>query len=127
MNLKRKRLIIVVSSILVIAITIVVAVTQSPKWSRLSFEAIVQETVIQPDGEVRLIIKRTTKVYADPLNSLHIDENTKLLGDDGKLVSIGELQPGYKVKVTLENSFIEEVPFYYPIVYEVKLLSDDEG
>lgn len=103
------------------------AVTQSPKWSRLSFEAIVQETVIQPDGEVRLIIKRTTKVYADPLNSLHIDENTKLLGDDGKLVSIGELQPGYKVKVTLENSFIEEVPFYYPIVYEVKLLSDDEG
>ncbi|MFR0985730.1 MAG: hypothetical protein ACLSFZ_03520 [Frisingicoccus sp.] len=30
---------------------------QSPKWSRLSFEAIVQKTITQPDGEVRLSVE----------------------------------------------------------------------
>ncbi len=50
--MKRKKLFIILSVLLVIAITVVVAITQLPKWSRLSFEAVVQETVIQPDGEV---------------------------------------------------------------------------
>lgn len=86
MNMKRKKLLIIVSVFVVIAITVVVAITQSPKWSRLSFEAVVQETAIQPDGEVRLIVRRTTEVYSDPLNSLHIDENTTLIGKDGKSV-----------------------------------------
>ena len=42
------------------------------KWSKLSFEAIVQEVVTQPDGETRLIVERTTEVYGNPLNSLSI-------------------------------------------------------
>lgn len=126
MNMKRKKLLIIVSVILVIAIIVVVAITQSPKWSRLSFEAVVQETVIRPDGEVRLIVKRTTEVYSNPLNSLHIDENTALVGDDGETITIEELQPGYRVKVTLENSFIEESPFYYPTVYKIKVISTTE-
>ncbi len=124
--MKRKKLFIILSVLLVIAITVVVAITQLPKWSRLSFEAVVQETVIQPDGEVRLIVKRTTEVYSDPLNSLHIDENTALIGNDSETISMEELQPGYSIKVTLKDSFIEESPFYYPTVYEIKVIDENE-
>lgn len=103
-NTKRKKLLIIVSVLVVIAITVVVAITQSTKWSHLSFEAVIQETAIQPDGEVRLIVKRTTEVYSDPLGSLQIDENTALIGNDGEAIPIDEL------------------PFYYLTVYEIKLL-----
>lgn len=124
--MKRKKMFIILSVLLVIAITVVVAITQLTKWSRVSFEAVVQETVIQPDGEVRLIVKRTTEVYSDPLNSLHIDENTALIGNDSETISIEELQPGYRIKVILEDSFIDESPFYYRTVYGIKMIDENE-
>jgi len=43
---------------------------------------------------------------------------------DGKTLSIEDLQPGTKVKVILKDSFTEETPIYYPIVYEIKELND---
>ena len=60
--MNRKRLIIIGTVLAVIAIVAMLAITQSPKWSQLSFEAIVQETITQPDGEVRLIVERTTEI-----------------------------------------------------------------
>ena len=56
------------------------------------------------------------------MNSLHISENTKLFGADGKAISIGDIQSQFKVKVSLKDSFVEETPFYYPTVYEVRVL-----
>lgn len=70
--MNRKRLIIIGTVLAVIAI-VVLAITQSPKWSRISYEAIVQETVIQSDGEVRLIVERKTEIYGSPMNSLSMD------------------------------------------------------
>lgn len=81
-----------------------------------------QETVTMSDGEIRLIVERTTEIYGNPLNSLHISEDTKLLDMDGSTISVEDLEPGYKVKVTLKNAFTEETPFYYPIVYEIVLI-----
>ncbi len=60
--MKKKKLIIVgIMAALVIVIG-AVAMNQSPRWSEKSFEAIVQETVMQPDGEIRLIVERTTEI-----------------------------------------------------------------
>ena len=86
------------------------------------YEAVVQETVTMSDGEIRLIVERTTEIYGNPLNSLHIGEETELLDIDGNKISVEDLQPGIKVKVTLKDSFTEETPFYYPIVYEIKTI-----
>lgn len=122
--MNRKRLIIIGTVLAVIAIVIVLAITQSPKWSQLSFEAVVQETVTQPDGEVRLIVERTTEIYGSPMNSLGISESTALVDASGNPISIEAIQPGDTVKVTLKNAFNEEKPFYYPTVYEIKALND---
>ena len=35
---------------------------------------------------------------------------------------IPDFKPGDAVSVTLKDSFTEETPFYYPIVYEIKLI-----
>ncbi len=124
--MKRKRLLIAGAIGLVIAVAIAIAIAAaiylSPKWSELSFEAVVQETVTQPDGEVRLIVRRTTEIYANPLNALSISKSTLLFGKDGKEVSIESLHPENVVQVTLKNSFVEETPFYYPTVYEIRML-----
>lgn len=122
--MNRKRLIIIGSVLAVIAIVAVLAITQSPKWSRLSFEAVVQETVTRPDGEVRLIIERTTEIYSSPMNSLGISESTEIVDADGNPIMIEEIQPGDIVKVILKNAFNEEKPFYYPTVYEIQLISN---
>lgn len=124
MNVNRKRLIIIGTILVVIAIVAVLAITQSPKWSQLSFEAVVQETVIQPDGEVRLIVERTTEIYGSPTNSLGISESTALVDANENPISIEDIQPGDVVKVTLKNAFNEEKPFYYPTVYEIKLIGN---
>ena len=55
-------------------------------------------------------------------SNLHISEDTKLLDMDGSTISVEDLKPGYKVKVTLKDSFTEETPYYYPIVYEIVLI-----
>ncbi len=121
--MKKDKIIFVGIGILLVA-AVIVLFTSVPKWSEKSFEAVVQETVTTPDGEIRLIVERTTEIYGNPLNSLHIGEETKLLDIDGKALSIEDLQPGMKVKVTLKDSFTEETPIYYPIVYEIKALND---
>lgn len=119
--MKKKKWIVAGVTLLVIVVA-VVAITLPPTWSNSSFEAIVQEIVTTSDGEARLIVQRTTKIFGAPMNSLHISENTKLFGADGKAISIGDIQPQFKVKVSLKDSFVEETPFYYPTVYEVRVL-----
>ena len=77
-----------------------------------------------PAGENRLIVERTTEIYGSPLNSLHIGEETKLLDANGNRISVEDLQPGTKVKVTLKDAFTEETPFYYPTVYEIRVIEN---
>ena len=119
--MKKNKLIFVGIGILLVA-AIVALFAGIPKWSEKSFEAVVQKTVTTQDGETRLIVERTTEIYGNPLNALHIGEETKLLGTDGKTISAEDLQSGTKVKVTLKNAFTEETPFYYPTVYTVKII-----
>ena len=117
---KKKIMIIGVIVVLIIAIVGIIAVSQSSKMSERSFDAVVQEIVTQPDGEVRLIVERTTEIYGDPVNSLGISEDTKLLGKDGEELSIDDFQQGNAVTVKLKDAFTEETPYYYPTVYEIK-------
>ena len=119
---KKKWITIGIIVILVFLVCGIILVSQSPKWSEMSFEAIVKETVIQPDGESRLIVERTTEIYSNPINSLGISENTKLFDADGNEIIISNFQQGDAVKVILKNAFTEETPFYYPIVYEIRLI-----
>lgn len=120
--MKKKRLIIIGTiAVLIIAIVGIVAVSQSSKMSEKSFDAVVQEVVIQPDGEVRLIVERTTEIYGDPTNSLGISEDTKLLDANGNKISADDFKQGSKVIVKLKDAFIEETPFYYPTVYEITI------
>ena len=120
--MKKKIYFVGIAVLLVVAV--VALLTSIPKWSEKSFEAVVQETVTMPDGETRLIVERTTEIYGNPLNSLHIGEETKLLDTDGNTISVEDLQPGVKVKVTLKDAFTEEIPFYYPTVYEIEVLEN---
>lgn len=120
--MKKKRLMIIGAiSVLIIAIVGITAVSQSSKMSEKSFDAVVQEVVTQPNGEVRIIVERTTEIYGDPTNSLGISKDTKLLNADGNEISVNDFQQGSKVTVKLKDAFIEETPFYYPTVYEIKL------
>lgn len=121
---KKKLMIIAIACILAIAIVGIIAVTQSQKMSETSFDAVVQEFVTQPDGEVRIIVERTTEIYGNPLNSLGISEDTKLLDADGNEISINDFQQGSTVTVKLKNAFTEETPFYYPAVYEIKIIDN---
>lgn len=122
--MKKKKIMIILAAIAAIVIVAVVVISQSSNWSKLSYEAVVQETVITPDGETRLIVERTTEIYGDPLNSLSIGPDTKLLDTDEETISVADLQTGTKVKVTLKDAFTEETPFYYPTVYEIKVIED---
>lgn len=121
--MKKKKLIIISGIVLLDVVAAIGIFTQSPKWSQRSFEAVVKETVTQTDSEVRFIVERTTEIYGDPINSLGISKDTKLLGTDGKDISVNDIQPGSSVKVTVKNAFTEETPFYYPVVYKIKLIS----
>lgn len=122
--MKKKKTMIILAAIAAVVIVAVVVISQSSNWSTLSYEAVVQETATMSDGETRLIVERTTEIYGDLLNSLHIGEETELLDMDGNKISIEDLQPGIKVKVTLKDAFTEETPFYYPTVYEIKVIED---
>ncbi len=123
--MKKKRLIIIGAiAVLIIAIVGIIAISQSSKMSEKSFDAVVQEVVTQPDSEVRLIVERTTEIYGDPVNSLGISKDTKLLGADGNKISVNDFKQGSKVTIKLKDAFIEETPFYYPTVYEIKIISN---
>lgn len=118
---KKKLMIISVIAVLIIAIVGIVTVSQSSKMSEKSFDAVVQEVVTQSDGEVRLIVERKTEIYGDPVNSLGISKDTKLFDANGNEISVNDLKQSSKVTVKLKDAFIEETPFYYPTVYEIKL------
>ncbi len=123
--MKKKKIIIIgVIAVLIIAIVGIIAVSQSSKMSERSFDAVVQEIVTQPDGEVRMIVERTTEIYGAPVNSLGISKDTKLLDANGNEISINDFQQGSKVTVNLKDAFIEETPFYYPTVYEIKIIDN---
>lgn len=123
--MKKKRFIIIgIIAVFIVAIAGLTAVSQSSKMSEKSFDAVVQEGVMQPDGEVRLIVERTTEIYGDPVNSLGISEDTKLFDKDGNEISVDDFIQGSKVTVKLKDAIIEETPFYYPTVYEIKLISN---
>ena len=62
------------------------------------------------------------EIYGNPVNSLGISEETKLLNANGEEIAIGDFRQGDTVSVTLKDSFTEETPFYYPVVYEIKLV-----
>lgn len=85
--MKRKKTIIFGGIVLIIAACAIGLFTQFPKWSQRSFEAVAKETVTQPDGEIRLIVKHTTEIYGDPINSLGIGKDTKLPNSDRKSIS----------------------------------------
>ena len=122
--MKKKRLIIIgVIAVLLIAIGIT-AVSHSSKMSEKSFDAVVQEVVTMPDGEVRIIVERTTEIYGAPINSLGISEDTKLLDANENEIPVKDFQQGSAVTVKLKEAFTEETPFYYPTVYEIKLNSN---
>lgn len=104
-------------SIIVVAVTIA-----SGTWSNISFEAVVQERATEQDGIMNLIVEIATEGFIDPLCSLHISENTKILDESGNRILVRDIQVGYTVKVKLKNSSIEGNPTYYPTVFEVKVL-----
>ena len=116
----KKYIIITVATVIIVAAAIMI--TQPFKWSEKSFEAVVQETVIRSDGEIRLIVERTTEIYGSPVNSLGIGEETRLLNAEGEAIAIDDFWQGDTVSVTLKDAFTEETPFYYPVVYEIKLV-----
>lgn len=123
--MKKKRLIIIgVIAFLVIVTVGITMVSQSSKWSEKSFEAVIQEVVTQPDGEVRLIVERKTEIYGNPMNSLGISEDTELLNANGSAISITDFEQGNFVRVTLKEAFTEETPFYYPTVYEIRIIDN---
>lgn len=79
--------------------------------------------MVQSDGETRLIVERTTEIYGNPVNSLGISKDTKLLDTDGNEISANDFKQGSVVTVKLKDAFTEETPFYYPTVYEIKIVS----
>lgn len=91
----KKKKPIIFAALVVAAIVVIAVILQSSNWSNLSYEAVVQETVTMSNGEIRLIVERTTEIYGNPLNSLHISEDTKLLDMDGSTISVEDLKPGY--------------------------------
>lgn len=101
---------------------VIFVLSQAPKWSQLEYEAVVQQASVQPDGESRLIVRRTTNLASNPLNSLGITNETRLLDREGNEVGFDAFAPDTKVKVSVKDSFIEEDVYYYPHVYEVRIL-----
>lgn len=122
--MKSKKYIIIAVAAVAILVVAVIMIIQPSNWSKKSFEAIVQETVTEADGEIRLIVERTTEIYGNPMNSLGISDETKLLNANGEEISISDFSKGDAVSVTLKDSFTEETIFYYPIVYEIKYISN---
>lgn len=124
--MKKKKLIIIGGVLFVTIIVAVITINQVSKWSEMSFEAIVQETVTQSDGEIRLIVERTTEIYGSPFNSLLISDSTKLVDEEDNIISITDFSRGDTAMVVLKDSFDEELIFYYPTVYQVRLISSEK-
>lgn len=121
---KKKTLFIAIAVVIAVGVCGVILISSSPKWSALEFEAVIKETITQPDGEIRIIVERTTQIYGSPMNSLGISGDTKLLDKDEAEVPVGNFKEGTVVRVSLKNAFTEEVPFYYPVVYKIQVIEN---
>ena len=121
---KKKTKFIIIAILLAVVACGVILISSSPKWSKLEFEAVVREIITQPDGEIRIVVERTTEIYGNPMNSLGISEDTKLLDKDGKEIPVSSYKEGTVVRVLLKDAFTEEIPFYYPTVYEIRVVGD---
>ena len=119
--MKRKK--IIITLIVVLAAAAALTLSQYSKWSEKSFEAVVKGVDERQDGETRLIVERVTEIYGDPLNSLRIGEDTKLIDGDGKDITVEEIKQGVVVEITLKDAFTEETPFYYPVVYKIRIIN----
>ena len=117
----KKKMFIIVAVVIAVIVCGVGLKKKSKEWSSIEFKAVVKENVTQSDGEVRLIVDRTTHIYGDPTNSLGISKNTKILDSKGNEISINSLKKDTPVKVLLKDSSIEEDIFYYPTVYEIRI------
>ena len=69
---------------------------------------------------------RTTEIYGSPFNSLLISDSTKLVDEEDNIISITDFSRGDTVMVVLKDSFDEELIFYYPTVYQVRLISSEK-
>lgn len=118
----KKKMFIIVAVVIAVIVCGVGLKKKSKEWSSIEFKAVVKENVTQSDGEVRLIVDRTTQIYGSPTNALGISKETKLLDADGKEISINSLKKDTPVKVSLMDSSIEEDIFYYPTVYEIRIV-----
>lgn len=120
--MKKKKMVIILTVVALAVITVISFFAAAPNWSKKSFEAVVQEVVTQPDGEIRLIVERTTEIYGESLNSLGISRDTKLLDECETPISIEDFKRGVTIEVTLKDAFTEEAIFYYPTVYAIKII-----
>lgn len=118
--MKKKKFILLGIAIVIVIISFLIMNPPS-QWSQKTFDAVVEEIVEQPNTETRMIVERTTEIYGNPRNSLGITTDTKLLDSQGKEISISDFQKGDLVRIQLKDAFTEETPFYYPIVYEIKM------
>lgn len=123
---KQKTKTILIIVIIAVIVSGIILISQFSKWSELAYEAVVKEIVIQADGEVRFIVERTSEIYGSPTNSLGISESTKLLDAQGKEIPISDVKQGTAVKISLKDAFTEEVPFYYPTVYEIRIIDTEK-
>lgn len=64
--MKKKKTMIILAAIAAVVIGAIVVISKSSNWSTLSYEAVVRETVTMSDGEIRLIVERTTEIYGNP-------------------------------------------------------------
>lgn len=74
------------------------------------------------DGRDLELTAREFEILQYLANSLGISKDTKLLDADGKNISAKDIPSGSSVKVTVKDAFNEETPFYYPVVYEIRLI-----
>lgn len=121
---KKKTKFIIIAVLLAVVACGAILIISSSKWSKLEFKAVVREIVTQPDGETRIVVKQTTEIHGSTMNSLGISEDTKLLDKDGKEIPVSSFVEGTVVKVSLKDAFTEEVPFYYPTVYEIRIIEN---
>lgn len=93
----------------------------------IPLNVLIKEIASAPPETAALAISDMSVTSGDnftinPINSLHIGEKTKLLGPDDEIISITDFKPGNAIEVTLKDAFTEEIPFYYPTVYEIKMI-----
>lgn len=120
--MKRKRFGLMLAILTAAVIGAILVFSRFADGSKLSCEAVVQETITMPGGETRLLVERTTKLYGSPYHALGIGKETRLLNAEGKTISVRDLKSGMHVQVSMKDTFIEETPYYYPIVYEIRIL-----